>query len=101
MIDKDSIVRTPRMEVVWEPRIIMDKCGLFSLLFISDVDLADGVLLFLLIGSFGFVYSFTLLFLFIGAFFLVGGMALILVMMLALLFLFGFTCLGVVIRGHP
>ena len=31
------------MEVVWEPRIIMDKCGLFSLLFISNVDLADGV----------------------------------------------------------
>ena len=42
-IDKDSIVRTPRMEVVWEPRIIIDKRGLFSLLFISDVDLADGI----------------------------------------------------------
>ena len=41
-IDKDSIVRTPRMEVVWEPRFIIDKCGLFSLLFRSDVDLADG-----------------------------------------------------------
>ena len=56
-------------------------------------------LLFLLIGSFGFVYSFTLLFLFIGAFFLVGCMALILVMMLTLLFLFGFTCLGLVITA--
>ena len=31
------------MEVVWEPRIIIDKRGLFSLLFISDVDLADGI----------------------------------------------------------
>ena len=31
------------MEVVWEPRIIIDKCGLFSLLFISDFDLADGI----------------------------------------------------------
>ena len=31
------------MEVVWEPRIIIDKLGLFSLLFISDVDLADGI----------------------------------------------------------
>ena len=30
------------MEVVWEPRFIIDKCGLFSLLFRSDVDLADG-----------------------------------------------------------
>ena len=30
------------MKVVWEPRIIIDKRGLFSLLFISDVDLADG-----------------------------------------------------------
>ena len=41
-IDKDSIVWIPRMKVVWEPRIIIDKRGLFSLLFISDVDLADG-----------------------------------------------------------
>ena len=41
-IDRDSIVRTPRMEVVWEPRFIIDKRGLFSLLFISDVDLTDG-----------------------------------------------------------
>ena len=31
------------MEVVWEPRIIIDKCGLFKLLFISDVDPADGI----------------------------------------------------------
>ena len=31
------------MEVVWEPRIIIGKRGLFSLLFISDVDLADGI----------------------------------------------------------
>ena len=30
------------MKVVWEPRVIIDKHGLFSLLFISDVDLADG-----------------------------------------------------------
>ena len=30
------------MKVVWEPWVIIDKCGLFSLLFISDVDLADG-----------------------------------------------------------
>ena len=30
------------MKVVWEPRVIIDKSGLFSLLFISDVDLADG-----------------------------------------------------------
>ena len=41
-IDKDLIVWIPRMKVVWEPRIIIDKRGLFSLLFISDVDLADG-----------------------------------------------------------
>ena len=41
-IDKDSIVRTLQMEVVWEPWIIIDKRSLFSLLFISDVDLADG-----------------------------------------------------------
>ena len=31
------------MEVVWEPPIIIDKCGLFRLLFISDVDLTDGM----------------------------------------------------------
>ena len=42
-IDKDSIVRTPRMEVVWEPRFIINKRGLFSLLLLSDVDLADGI----------------------------------------------------------
>ena len=30
------------MKVVWEPWVIIDKRGLFSLLFISDVDLADG-----------------------------------------------------------
>ena len=41
-IDKDSIVGIPRMKVVWEPWVIIDKRGLFSLLFISNVDLADG-----------------------------------------------------------
>ena len=30
------------MKVVWEPRIIIDKRGLFNSLFISDVDLSDG-----------------------------------------------------------
>ena len=40
--DKDSIVWTLRMKAAWEPQIIIDKRGLFSLLFISDVDLADG-----------------------------------------------------------
>ena len=30
------------MKVVWDSRVIIDKHGLFSLLFISDVDLADG-----------------------------------------------------------
>ena len=32
----------PRMKVVWEPRIIIDKRGLFNSLFVLDVDLADG-----------------------------------------------------------
>ena len=41
-IDKDSIVWIPRMKVVWEPWIIIDKRGLFNSLFISDVELADG-----------------------------------------------------------
>ena len=41
-IDEDSIVWIPQMKVVWEPRIIIDKRGLFNSLFISDVDLADG-----------------------------------------------------------
>ena len=41
-IDEYSIVWIPQMKVVGEPRIIKDKRGLFSLLFISDVDLADG-----------------------------------------------------------
>ena len=31
------------MEVVWEPRFIIDKRGLFSLLLLLDVDLADGI----------------------------------------------------------
>ena len=31
-IDKGSIVWVPQMKVVWEPRIIIDKRGLFSLL---------------------------------------------------------------------
>ena len=30
------------MKVVWDSWVIIDKHGLFSLLFISDVDLADG-----------------------------------------------------------
>ena len=40
-IGEGLIVRTPRMEIVWEPCFIIDKRGLFSFLFRSDVDLAD------------------------------------------------------------
>ena len=40
-IGKDLIVRTPRMEVVWEPWFIIDKRGLFSFVIRSNVDLAD------------------------------------------------------------
>ena len=42
MIDEDLFMGIPRMKVVWEPRIIIDKRGLFNSLFISDIDLADG-----------------------------------------------------------
>ena len=40
-IGKDLIVRTPRMEVVWEPWFIIDNRGLFSFVIRSNVDLAD------------------------------------------------------------
>ena len=41
-VNKGSIVSIPQMKVVLEPGIIIDKRGLFNLLFILDVDLADG-----------------------------------------------------------
>ena len=40
-IDKGLIVWVPQMKVLWEPRVIIDKRGLFSFVVISDVDLAD------------------------------------------------------------
>jgi hypothetical protein len=40
-IGKDLIVRTPGMEVVWEPWFIIDKHGYSVFVIISDVDLAD------------------------------------------------------------
>ena len=35
-------MRIPQMKAVWEPRVIIDKRGLFNSLFILDVDPADG-----------------------------------------------------------
>ena len=41
MINKGSIIWVRQMKVVWEPRVIIDKRGLFSFVVISDVDLTD------------------------------------------------------------
>ena len=40
-IGEDLIVRTPRMEIVWEPCFIIQAWFIQFLLFRSDVDLAD------------------------------------------------------------
>ena len=40
-IGKGLIVRTPRMEIVWEPCFIIQAWFIQFLLFRSDVDLAD------------------------------------------------------------
>ena len=72
----------------------------FTLLLLVVFGFVNGfTLLFLFIGTFLFVFGLTMLLLFVFTLFGVSSMALIFVMSVALLFLFGLTCFGVVITA--